>query len=111
MVVNTYEVYDVYERMVLHMDLEDSLVDTALAGNKKAKDKIASEFSDNFSRGKKRKIYIHFRNLEFLKLTDNQVLFKEPKSSFAHRTDSLSACDNPHCVDCENGHYERCRYR
>lgn len=32
-------------------------------------------------------------------------------NSFAHRTDSRSACNNPHCVDCENGRYDRCRYQ
>lgn len=111
MVVNTYEVYDVYERMVLNMDLEDSLVENALGGNRKAKNKIAYEFSQAFSRGRKRRVYIRFSHLEFTKLTDSQVFFKDPEPSFAHRTDGLSACDNPHCVDCENGHYERCRYR
>ena len=109
MVVNTYEVYDVYERMVLNMDLEDSLVENALGGNRKAKNKIAYEFSQAFSRGRKRRIYIRFSHLEFTKLTDNHFSVAEP--GFAHRTDGLSACDNPNCVDCENGRYERCRYR
>lgn len=112
MTTNTYEVYDVYENMVLEMDLEDSLVKNASSGNKRAQNKIAYEFSRAFSRGKKRRVFIRFSHLDFTKLTDNnQVLAEKPELSFAHRTDELSACDNPHCTDCENGHYERCRYR
>ena len=71
MVMNTYEVYDVYEKMIMHMDLEDSLVENALDGNRKAKNKIAYEFSQAFSRGKKRRVYIRFSHLEYTKLTDN----------------------------------------
>ncbi len=33
---------------------------------------------------------------------------KDPKQTFAHRVDSLSACEKENCSFCEAGKYEEC---
>ena len=55
--------------------------------------------------------FIDYRGLRFKKIDNGVNDAVAKKSTFAHRTDGLSACDNPRCTDCDNGHYEKCRYR
>lgn len=114
MATKLYEIYDIHKKMAFHIELDTYLVHLARGGNSSAQRKIATLCRNTIPQAKQRKIFIHFRDLEFTNLESGKKLESKPQasqSSFAHRTDGLSACDNPHCVDCDNGHYEKCRYR
>ena len=113
MATKLYEIYDVYENIVFKIEFDTYLVHLARQGNRNAQRKIALTCRNSMPQGKRRGAFIHFQNLEFTNLESGKKLEQKPQASnsFAHRTDGLSACDNPRCVDCDNGHYEKCRYR
>lgn len=114
MATKLYEIYDVHKGIVFHLVLDTYLVHLARGGNVGAQRKIATLCHDTIPQARRRRIFIHFRDLEFTNLESGKKLEQKPqasKNSFAHRKDDLSACDNPRCTDCDNGHYEKCRYR
>ena len=114
MATKLYEIYDVHKKMAFHIELDTYLVHLAKEGNLGAQRKIATLCCNTIPQAKRRKIFIHFRDLEFTNLESGKRLENKPqaaKNSFAHRTDGRIACENPYCVDCENGNYERCRYQ
>ena len=53
-------------------------------------------------------------NLQYRSIQFWRVESKTPKQTFAHQTDTLSACERENCSFCENGQYGKCpnnRYR
>ena len=52
----------------------------------------------HYQRGK-----LQYRSIKFWRI-DSEA----PKQTFAHRVDSLSACEKENCSFCEVGHFERC---
>lgn len=90
------------------LDMPEDIVEMAERGYKAKLMKILKAY-------KKKSNYVSFVNVNGLKFkrvnasADNNINISK-KSSF-HYTDSLQACNNPNCVDCENGYYKRCRYR
>ena len=51
-----------------------------------------------YQRGK-----LQYRSIKFWRIEP-----EAPKQTFAHRVDSLSACEKENCSFCEVGHFERC---
>ena len=53
-------------------------------------------------------------NLQYRSIQFWRVESKTPNQTFAHQTDTLSACERENCSFCENGQYGKCpnnRYR
>ena len=49
------------------------------------------------------RVNLQYRSIEFWRVES-----KTPKQTFAHRTDTLSACERENCSFCDNGQYEKC---
>lgn len=49
------------------------------------------------------RVNLQYRSIEFWRVES-----KTPKQTFAHRTDTLSACEKENCSFCEAGKYEEC---
>jgi len=47
-------------------------------------------------------------NLQYRSIQFWRVESKTPKQTFAHQTDTLSACEREYCSFCNNGQYNKC---
>ncbi len=47
-------------------------------------------------------------NLQYRSIQFWRVESKTPKQTFAHQTDTLSACERENCSFCDNGQYDKC---
>ena len=47
-------------------------------------------------------------NLQYRSIQFWRVESKTPKQTFAHQTDTLSACEREYCSFCDNGQYDKC---
>ena len=52
----------------------------------------------HYQRGK-----LHPQSIKFWRVES-----KTPKQTFAHQTDTLSACEREYCSFCDNGQYDKC---
>lgn len=94
------EVKHKFRKKTIEMDISENILIHAENGNDWAIQRIF-------------KIYLklcHYQrgNLQYRSIKFSRVESKTPKQTFAHRTDSLSACEKENCSFCNAGKYEEC---
>lgn len=90
-------------KRIVELDIPENLLIKAEKGYSSAIYKIFKMYfaKCNYSRKK-----VQAQSIIFERIDSN---FKTVKSqSFAHRTDTLSACERENCSFCDNGQYEKC---
>ena len=89
-----------YRTKTVEMDISESTL-------------IHAEIGKNWAIRRIFEIYLRLCHYERGKLQPWSMKFwriesKDPKQTFAHRVDSLSACEKENCSFCNSGKYEEC---